>query len=279
MIAAVENPLLPLNEENMPMYYPHREPVEDDSTVLSIHEMSHNNNNNNNNHTNNTNTNKKNQRSRINEGKGSGDYTKKNYTDGYRCILKSNRNNTKTGKSVGLEYYATKNIVGTPIMNACTGYLYTQFRVGQKSEYLFFKVRLSTQESYEAQIFSQPQNQLKRNENLDPEVLFYDSPEEYEMHQHVELPNELKESWRIRYESLLRLMEKKRRETTYFEKNHNTPPVHVRTEAAAVTTSNTIETASSSAPPGLTALKTGKFRPPSPDGPPPGYVNPAIVHI
>ena len=88
--------------------------------------------------------------------------------------------NTEKGRKRGLkiEYYASGD-TGSQIRDAITGHR-CQYLVGSKYEDLFFSVIISngnTRQSYH------------------PAVLFYDTPEQYEKHQHIELPMETKKCW------------------------------------------------------------------------------------
>ena len=185
-------------------------------------------------------------------------FSKKNHAEGYRCVVKQSQKN-KTGKPLLLEYFTTKNVNGNPIRNARTGYLYSQYRVGQINEFLFFKTRLCTEESYEAQMFSLRQLSQKTNipmyEKPEPDLLFYDSPEEYENHHQVTLSQELKDKWRARYEKMLRYLEKVKRAQMESKDSH------IKILSAKSSTAPP--------PPGF-ILSDAKIRPPSPDGPPPG---------
>lgn len=198
--------------------------------------------------------------------------SKKSYEDGYRCIMKKMKNkNSKKSKTQILEYFTTKNVIGQPIRNARTGYLYSQYHVGHLTEYLFFKTRICTNESYEAQQFSMRQFSHKSKgvgsaaDKLEPEMLFYDCPEEYETHQQITLSQELKDQWRERYERLLRHLEKTKRNPA---QNHDSHIQLLSTKSS---------TAPSSSAMGL-KLEESKKRPPSPDGPPPGFIGCAHVN-
>jgi hypothetical protein len=81
-------------------------------------------------------------------------------------------------KKLKREFWGS-GIVGSPIRNAKTGFL-TDYVVGTKFEDLFFKVSMTSG--------------LNRYDRA-PATLFYDSPEQYEMHQDCILPVELKEKW------------------------------------------------------------------------------------
>lgn len=94
-------------------------------------------------------------------------------------------------------HFTTKNQIGTRIRNAVSGYTYEQYRVGQATESLFFKVCDCTT--------------FSAKEAATTELLFYDSPEEFETHKRVKLAPRLKEQWYLKYETLLRSMEKPRK--------------------------------------------------------------------
>lgn len=189
-------------------------------------------------------------------------FSKKRYSDGYRSLMKSSRSR-QGGKPTLFEYFTTKNIIGHPIRNARTGYLYPQYRVGRIHEYLFFKVRLSNEDSYQANqfMFSKYPHQNTHNPNEkekpDLDVLFYDSPEEYESHHQIQLSHESKRQWRDRYERLIRFMEKNNRKT-----EPQQPQAQKENTKILLQQSSEIP----HPPPGLIA------RPSSPDYPPPDLV-------
>lgn len=199
-------------------------------------------------------------------------FSKKNFTEGYRCVSKpvpkseqSSSKNKKQNKVQLLEYYVTKNIIGNPICNARTGNIYPQYRVGQIHEYLFFKTRLSTEESLDAQYYalhhgSNKSTPISPLDKPDPEVLFYDSPEEYELHHNLVLAPELKEKWRARYESLLRQIEKSKRQS-----ESNDTHIKILSHPSQSNTPPGLSTASAATPPATRIL----FRPSTPDCPPP----------
>jgi len=191
-------------------------------------------------------------------------YSKKRYSEGYRSLMKTSR-----GKPSLFEYFTTKNIIGYPIRNARTGYLYPQYRVGRIHEYLFFKVRLSNEDSYQANQFifskySQNTHNPNEKEKPDLDVLFYDSPEEYESHQQVQLSHETKRQWRTRYEKLIRFMEKNIRKS---EPQQQPQPQPENTKFLLHSSSSEI---THLPPPGLTT--NYPIRPSSPDYPPPDLV-------
>lgn len=135
------------------------------------------------------------------------------YSNHYRCITKR----TKVGKPYRMEYYVTKNITGNPIHNALTNSVYRNYTVGSMYENLFFKIHFCTKDSYQSQYESA---QYKKKSPIpavytqkeDPDILFYDSPEEYESHHGVELSHDLKANWRSRYEKLCAFLAKKEQE-------------------------------------------------------------------
>jgi hypothetical protein len=145
------------------------------------------------------------------------------YSTHYRCITKR----TKAGKPFRMEYYVTKNITGNPIHNALTNAVYRNYTVGSVYENLFFKIHFCTRESYLSQCESA---QYKKKSPIpavytqkeDPEVLFYDSPEEYESHHGVELSHDLKANWRSRYEKLCAFLAKKEQEQLEKEQRNHT---------------------------------------------------------
>ena len=90
-----------------------------------------------------------------------------------------------------LEFYETPNVSDCRMRNAITGAWYRddhpkcKYLVGTRQEDLFFKVRISTGEP-----------EVWNHENhKNTYLLFYDSPEQYERHQHEKLSMEIKEKW------------------------------------------------------------------------------------
>lgn len=145
------------------------------------------------------------------------------YSSHYRCITKR----TKVGKPFRMEYYVTKNITGNPIHNALTNAVYRNYTVGSMYENLFFKIHFCTRESYQSQHESAQYNKKSPipavyTQKEDPEVLFYDSPEEYESHHGVELSHDLKANWRSRYEKLCAFLAKKEQEQLEKEQRNHT---------------------------------------------------------
>jgi hypothetical protein len=80
------------------------------------------------------------------------------------------------------QFYATRYMPGARIRNAATS-LYEKHRCGSIYENLYFKVSHATGE------FG----------NKDPLVLFYDSPEQYERHWNVRIPQDSKDTWQSKY--------------------------------------------------------------------------------
>ena len=243
MSVAIETPAPSINDALPSSFYiPPHTTEEDDSTIASFH-----------------------------AGIEQMRMSKKNYEEGYRCVLKKTQPHThsKKAKPYLLEYFTTKNVSGQPIRNARTGYLYSQYHVGHLTECLFFKTQLSTKESYEAQQFSMRQFSHKSKytyspsspNKTEPELLFYDCPEEYETHHKITLSQELKDQWRARYERLLRHFEKTKR------------GVHSENKDSHIQIlSSSSKSSVAPSPPLPVEIDTSKKRPPSPEGPPPGYV-------
>ena len=242
MSAILETPVQPVLVEQTTSFYI---PIEDDdSTVFSNHAA------------------------HVNEMIT---YSKKRYSDGYRSLMKASRSRQGNGKPTLFEYFTTKNIIGHPIRNARTGYLYPQYCVGRIHEYLFFKVRLSNEDSYQANqfMFSKYPHQNTHNPNEkdkpDLDVLFYDSPEEYESHHQIQLSHESKHQWRTRYEKLIRFMEKNIRKTEPQQPQQQQP----QQESTKILLQPHSSETPSNAPPGLTNYP---IHPSSPDYPPPDLV-------
>ena len=198
-------------------------------------------------------------------------FSKKRYSDGYRSLMKTTKSRQGNGKPSLFEYFTTKNIIGVPIRNARTGFLYPQYRVGRIHEYLFFKVRLSNEDSYQANqfMFSKYPHQNTHNPNEkekpDLDVLFYDSPEEYESHHQIQLSFEAKRHWRDRYEKLIRFMEKNNRK---FENQQPQQPQQPQPQESTkiIVQQQISETPSNLPPPGLTNYP---IRSMTPNYPPP----------
>lgn len=92
------------------------------------------------------------------------------------------------GKTKTAEYYETKNIPNAKIVNAITGFPYMsddgkiKYNIGSRSENLLFKVKLITGENKNASA-----------------ILFYDSPEQYERHQFLNLSENIKQDWQRKH--------------------------------------------------------------------------------
>ena len=89
---------------------------------------------------------------------------------------------TIDGKRVFVEYYESSSNPHVYIRDAISGAVRSPYRTGTADEDLFFSVRFATGEG-----------RTRGGSNL-----FYDSPEHYERHFHIELSRELKERWRTR---------------------------------------------------------------------------------
>ena len=83
------------------------------------------------------------------------------------------------GKRVFVEYYESSSNPHVYIRDAISGAVRNPYRTGTTDEYLFFSVRIATGEG-----------RTRGGSNL-----FYDSPEHYERHFHVEVPREIKNKW------------------------------------------------------------------------------------
>ena len=81
-------------------------------------------------------------------------------------------------KNIKIEYYGSGD-TGSQIRDAITGHR-CKYLIGSKHEDLFFSV-----------IISNGNTRLPYH----PDVLFYDTPEQYEKHQHIEVPFETKKCW------------------------------------------------------------------------------------
>ena len=93
------------------------------------------------------------------------------------CLQKKILVNGKI-KNVKIDCY-TSSDAGTYIRNAETGNYY-KYKVGSKEEDLFFKIA-----------FSSGELQTKNSSN----ILFYDSPEQFEKHLMEEVKQDIKDVW------------------------------------------------------------------------------------
>jgi hypothetical protein len=102
----------------------------------------------------------------------------KSYDKGYGYVYRKKQ--LANGKIVRsrIDCY-TSGDIGSCIRNAETGNFY-KYKVGSKSEDLFFKVALATGEL-----------KTKNGSN----VLFYDSPEQYDKHLDQEVSQTIKQTW------------------------------------------------------------------------------------
>jgi len=82
------------------------------------------------------------------------------------------------GKNKACEFYSTSSTPGSLIRDAITGTRLQGYRVGSKSEYLFFKTRYVGLGCKDNEI-----------------ILFYDSPEQYERHMHTTVDSDTKSKW------------------------------------------------------------------------------------
>jgi len=86
---------------------------------------------------------------------------------------------------VAIGYFPTNLTPGRRIRHAITGF-YTEHIVGSLDEHLYFSVLNVTGETGQT-----------------PECAFYDNPEQYERHMHVELNDMVKDVWRNKYNVML----------------------------------------------------------------------------
>jgi hypothetical protein len=101
------------------------------------------------------------------------DTTSISYPDnGYNKVIKTYMDDNGVKHKYILEYYSSGSNQSL-IRNAVTGVKYKNLRVGTRDEDILFKISINTFEN-----------------NKNKEVLFYDSPEQYEAHQYCKLsPN------------------------------------------------------------------------------------------
>ena len=83
---------------------------------------------------------------------------------------------------VKIPCFATKSIMGTKIKSATTGITNNMY-VGKSDEDLYFKVRI---------VNGEVSNSSNGND------FYYDSPEEYERHLFVKVPQSIKDKWSIK---------------------------------------------------------------------------------
>jgi len=84
-------------------------------------------------------------------------------------------------QKIEVEYYHTSSTPGTVIRDAITGARMPQHRVGTKAEELYFKTRVSLDKA-----------------DHEGNILFFNSPEQYERHMYTTVSQELKEEWHNR---------------------------------------------------------------------------------
>lgn len=102
----------------------------------------------------------------------------KSFDPGYGYVYRNKLSASNKIKSTRLDCY-TSGDSGMRIRNAETGQYY-KHKVGSKEEGLFFKIALASGE-------------LKTTNGSN--VLFYDSPEQYEKHLMDEIDQEIKDKW------------------------------------------------------------------------------------
>lgn len=92
---------------------------------------------------------------------------------GYHKIVRR-----ENGVKLKTEVYSTSFIPGTMIRDAITGHKYNRYRVGSSDESLFFKAK-----------------DVSGTTNNQPNILFYESPEQFERHMKVNISTDIKKSW------------------------------------------------------------------------------------
>jgi len=97
--------------------------------------------------------------------------------NGYNKVIKTYVDDNGVKHKYLLEYYSSGNNQSL-IRNAVTGLKYKNLRVGTRDEDLLFKISINTFEN-----------------NKNKEVLFYDSPEQYESHQYCKLSSNTINKW------------------------------------------------------------------------------------
>lgn len=102
----------------------------------------------------------------------------KSFDSGYGYVYRNKSSASSKIKNARVDCY-TSGDLGMRIRNAETGQYY-KYKVGSKEEDLFFKIALATGE-------------LKTANGSN--VLFYDSPEQYEKHLMAEVDQEIKDNW------------------------------------------------------------------------------------
>jgi hypothetical protein len=107
---------------------------------------------------------------------------------GYDFVFRFKENASGKIKRTKVDVYTTEASNGSTIRNAESGHYYNH-RVGSSNEYLYFKVAMSTGEL-------KPRNSSN--------ILFYDSPGQYEQHLNGVVSDEVKSSWAERRDDYVR---------------------------------------------------------------------------
>lgn len=102
----------------------------------------------------------------------------RDYLDAYRLNDKMYHKMTRNGSKDKVGLYTTCVTPGALIRDAITGATNTDYRVGSRSEDLFFKVIFATGEF-----------------GSEPKTAFFDSPEQCERHLNENISQETKNSW------------------------------------------------------------------------------------
>jgi len=116
---------------------------------------------------------------------------------GYAFVYRLKENASGKIKRSRVDLYTTEASNGSLIRNAETGQYYND-RVGSLNEYLYFKVAMSSGEV------------RSRNSS---NILFYDSPNQYEQHLNGVVSDDVKMSWSERRDDYLRKRRSSRQST------------------------------------------------------------------
>ena len=98
---------------------------------------------------------------------------------GYCKVKRNSVYGNTHSKLVDIELYSGSDNPGAKIRDAVTGAKSSQYRIGTKDEYLFFKVCIATGEK-----------SLRTNKTF-----FFDSPEHYERHMRCSVDTNIKSAW------------------------------------------------------------------------------------
>jgi len=112
---------------------------------------------------------------------------------GYDNVYRFKETSSGKVKRTKMDVFTTESSRGSKIRNAESGHYYNH-RVGTLNEHLYFKVALSTGEV-------KPKNSSN--------ILFYDSPSQYEEHLNGIVSDDVKRSWCERRDAFIRTRQPK----------------------------------------------------------------------